>query len=744
MPRVEDSRLLRGAGRFVDDIELPGLLHAAFLRSPTAHARLKHVETAKARALPGVRGVFIYADLRPSLTCDRIPLAQPSAAIRFDVNPPCLAIDELCYVGEPIALVVATSRGEAEDAANAIELDFEPLPAVTDPRAGLAPGAPKARLECPDNLVAHQRVAYGDVASAFAKAALRVEAHFRLHKGGGHSIEPRGMVARFDPVEELLTMWDSTQMPHRAKAILVSVLGLPENQIRVLAPDVGGGFGTKAVFHPEELAIPAAALQLGAPVKWIEDRLESFTASAQERDQDWQVEAAADADGRLLAIRGKLCHDHGAATPYGVALPYNAATNLIGPYGRVVRELAREDGMPGQDVALGVDMELQDLAYKRCAAQGSAACVALDAWTGEVLVMASAPGFDPGAFAAGLTPAMWHQLVTDPYHPLDDKAIAGAYAPGSTFKPTVAMAGLESGLITPETEFFCPGYFRLGNSIFHCWKHGGHGTISLHRAIVESCDVYFYNVADRVGIDRIAAMAHRFGLGTKLGIDIPGEKTGLIPTRAWKQATYGVPWQKGETISCGIGQSFVSVTPLQLATYVARLVTARAVLPRVARPGGVMVQTSPIVEAVETKFVSLDVQQAHLDAILSAMYDVVNTVHGTAYSARIKEPGMEMAGKTGTAQVHRYTEAEREHGHLTGASIPWKERDDALFIGFAPASAPRYVCAVVVEHGGTTGGEGGAVAAPIAHDVLLEAQKRDPVRRVPAQPFGAPTTVAQD
>jgi penicillin-binding protein 2 len=451
-------------------------------------------------------------------------------------------------------------------------------------------------------------------------------------------------------------------------------------------------------------------------------------------------------DDPLLELPDFRIGKSGVEKSYDLDLRGTAGTSEVevNAYGRVVRELAREDGMPGQDVALGVDMELQDLAYKRCAAQGSAACVALDAWTGEVLVMASAPGFDPGAFAAGLTPAMWHQLVTDPYHPLDDKAIAGAYAPGSTFKPTVAMAGLESGLITPETEFFCPGYFRLGNSIFHCWKHGGHGTISLHRAIVESCDVYFYNVADRVGIDRIAAMAHRFGLGTKLGIDIPGEKTGLIPTRAWKQATYGVPWQKGETISCGIGQSFVSVTPLQLATYVARLVTARAVLPRVARPGGVMVQTSPIVEAVETKFVSLDVQQAHLDAILSAMYDVVNTVHGTAYSARIKEPGMEMAGKTGTAQVHRYTEAEREHGHLTGASIPWKERDDALFIGFAPASAPRYVCAVVVEHGGTTGGEGGAVAAPIAHDVLLEAQKRDPVRRVPAQPFGAPTTVAQD
>jgi carbon-monoxide dehydrogenase large subunit len=332
VPRIEDARLLRGAGRFVDDITFPDLLHAAFLRSPIAHARLKRVDATKARALPGVRSVFTYDDLRPVLTCDRIPLALPSAAIRFDVDPTCLARDELCYVGEPIAIVVAESRSLAEDAVNAIELDFEPLPAVTDPRAGLETGAPKTRLDCPDNLVAHQVVKYGDIDGAFTNAAVRVSEHFRLHKGGGHSIEPRGLIARFDPVEGLLTLWDSTQMPHRAKAILVATLGLPENQIRVIAPDVGGGFGPKAVFHPEELAVPAAALLLGSPIKWIEDRFENFVASAQERDQDWQVEVAASDDGRLLGIRGKLCHDHGAATPYGVALPYNAATNLIGPY----------------------------------------------------------------------------------------------------------------------------------------------------------------------------------------------------------------------------------------------------------------------------------------------------------------------------------------------------------------------------------------------------------------------------
>jgi penicillin-binding protein 2 len=365
------------------------------------------------------------------------------------------------------------------------------------------------------------------------------------------------------------------------------------------------------------------------------------------------------------------------------------------------------------------------------------------AWTGEVLVLASTPSFDPGAFAAGLTPAAWQKLVVDPENPLNNKPVGGVYAPGSTFKPLVAMAALEAGAITPDTEFFCPGTFSLGNAMWHCWKKGGHGSISLRRAIRESCDVFFYHCADLLGIDKIAQMANHFGLGVNLNIDIPGEKTGLIPTRAWKMATTGIPWQRGETVSCGIGQSFVSVTPLQLATYVARLATSRAVMPRLVRKHGVMKADSLAATGPDPDFEALGIQAAHLNAVLDGMVAVVNEQHGTAYNARIKDPVMMMGGKTGTAQVHRYSEAERAHGHLTGASVPWKDRDHALFIGFAPVSAPRYVCAVVVEHGGASGGEGGAVAAPIASEVLLAAQRRDPARRVPDQPFSAPTTLAE-
>src|SRR4051812_9579426 len=330
--RLEDASLLRGRGRFVDDIELPGLLHAVFVRSPVAHAVLKGVNAATARSLPGVRAVLTYQDLRPLMTCDRIPLALPVSAIRFHVDPCYLAERELTYVGEPIALLLAESRAIAEDAAASVILDYESLPAVTDPRAGLERGAPKARLDCPDNLVANWTVKYGDVDNAFTNASHRIAERFRIHKGGGHSIEARGLVARFDAVEDLLTLWDSTQMPHKTKRVVVQALGLTENQVRVIAPEVGGGFGPKNPFYPEELAVPAAALLLKCPVKCMEDRRESFTATNHERVQDWEMEAAVDAQGKLLAIRGHLRHDHGAFTPSGLSLPQNGTTNLLGPY----------------------------------------------------------------------------------------------------------------------------------------------------------------------------------------------------------------------------------------------------------------------------------------------------------------------------------------------------------------------------------------------------------------------------
>jgi penicillin-binding protein 2 len=449
-------------------------------------------------------------------------------------------------------------------------------------------------------------------------------------------------------------------------------------------------------------------------------------------------------DDPLLELPDFRIGKSGIEKAYDVELRGTAGTSQVevNAFGQVVRELAREDGMAGQEVVLGLDMALQSLAVQGCTAQGSASCVLLDLWTGEVLALVSTPGYDPGAFAAGLSTEAWQKLVTDPLNPLSDKAISGVYAPGSTFKPLVAMAALDAGTITPETELHCPGEFVLGNAVFHCWKKGGHGTLNVTRAIRESCDVFFYQVADKLGIDKLAAMANRFGLGQELGLEIPGEKTGLIPTRAWKLATTGVTWQRGDTISCGIGQGYVSATPLQLATYVARIATGRRMVPKLVRAQGVMASDADAAQAPSPDFASMGIDEKHFDVVRAAMFMVPNDPRGTAYHARITVPGMEMAGKTGTAAIHHVSKEVRDKGIVTGTSVPWKDRDHALFIAYAPASAPRYAMAVVVEHGGVSGGEGGAVAAPIARDVLLTAQQRDPVHQVPPVPFGAPSTVA--
>jgi len=400
----------------------------------------------------------------------------------------------------------------------------------------------------------------------------------------------------------------------------------------------------------------------------------------------------------------------------------------VNAVGRVVRELTRVAGKPGQDAVTSLDMVMQEFVTRRCSAEQSVACVLLDAVTGDVLALVSSPSFDPVPFSMGLTSAMWQELSNDPRKPLSNKAIAGAYPPGSTFKPVVAAAALTSGVLTPETSFTCPGYLKFGNVTFHCWRHGGHGTLRLRDAIKKSCDVFFYETARRVGIDRLAAMARRFGFGGLLGIDIPGERPGLIPSREWKLATGGSIWSQGETLIAGIGQGAVLATPLQLATMVARLVTGRAVSPRLVRAEGLMQRS---VDLASRNFPSLDLHARTLGLVLDGMNAVVNEQGGTAYGARIQEAGFAMGGKSGTSQVRHISDYERVRGVRKARQIPWKQRDHALFVAFAPVGAPRYVCATVVEHGGSSGGGGSAVAAPICRDVLLEVQRRDPARRVP-------------
>ena len=385
----------------------------------------------------------------------------------------------------------------------------------------------------------------------------------------------------------------------------------------------------------------------------------------------------------------------------------------VDAFGRVIRELSRKEGQPGAEVALTLDVKLQKLVSRRLAGE-SAAAVVIDVHAGDILALASTPGFDPNAFNKGLSENEWRTLLSNPRAPLTNKVISGRFSPGSTFKMVVALAALEKGVITPESSFFCSGSIKLGNAKFHCWRKGGHGTVQLAKGIIQSCDVFFYEVAKRTGIDHIAKMARRLGLGRKVGLDLPNEQAGLIPNRDWKLETYGIPWQQGETLIAGIGQGYILATPMQLAVMTARVVNGGiGVKPRLTAADG---------ESGEPDIPSgndLGLLPEHLRLVREAMVSVVNSPMGTAFKARIKEPGFEMGGKTGTVQVRRITKAERDKGILK-EDLPWNQRDHAMFVGFAPASVPRYVVAVVIEHGGG----GSKVAAPIARDILLETQRR--------------------
>ena len=330
--RIEDPPLLRGRARFVDDIHLPETLHATFVRSPLAHAAILGIDKDAAEAAPDVHAVWAFDDIRPHLAEERLVVGLPSPAYRQQRNRPVLAAGEVVHVGEAVAMVVAESRYAAEDAAALVEVNYQPLPVVADCRDALAPGAPPVHRGAAHNLLAELTMAFGDVEAAFAGANRVFAQYLSVHRGGGHSIEGRGALARHDPVDDLLTLWSSTQTPHAGRNLIARMLGRETRRVRVVTPAVGGGFGPKLVTYPEEVAVALAALLLGRPVKWIEDRREHFVASTQERDQFWDIEAAFDADGTIRGVRGTMVHDHGAYTARGANLPYESALTVTLPY----------------------------------------------------------------------------------------------------------------------------------------------------------------------------------------------------------------------------------------------------------------------------------------------------------------------------------------------------------------------------------------------------------------------------
>ncbi len=383
----------------------------------------------------------------------------------------------------------------------------------------------------------------------------------------------------------------------------------------------------------------------------------------------------------------------------------------VNAYGRVMNEIERNAGIPGENITTTLDSRLQKLAFESFG-ENSGAAVVLNVNTGEILALVSTPSFNPNLFTNGISYENWNELLNNERTPLINKPVSGQYSPGSTFKVVVALAALEAGVITPDTRIFCGGGINIGNIRFHCWKHSGHGSLNVIEALKHSCDIFFYEVAMRVGIDKIQEMAIKLGMNEALHVGLDNEKSGIIPSKSWKYEKYGTNWTKGDSANSGIGQGYVLVTPIQLATMLARVVNGgHAIVPTFIKP----------TEEELNKIPRLNISTRNIEIVKRGMYEVVNGAGGTAGRARFNINGAKMGGKTGTTQVRRISMKERVGGIRRDESLPWNLRNHALFIGFAPVENPKYAVAVVVEHGSS----GSGVAAPIASKILQEALRLD-------------------
>lgn len=381
----------------------------------------------------------------------------------------------------------------------------------------------------------------------------------------------------------------------------------------------------------------------------------------------------------------------------------------VNAVGRVMRELDRREGQSGANVQLTVDYALQNYVQARLGEE-SASVVVMDLKRGDVLAIASAPTYDPNKFVRGISVNDYAFLRDNDRRPLASKTVQDAYPPGSTFKMVTALAALEAGIITAEDTVHCPGHLEVSDRKFHCWKRSGHGHMNLELSLRESCDVYYYDLALKVGIEKISEMARKLGLGLKHDIPMSAVASGLAPTKDWKQRVRGKEWVIGDTVNASIGQGFVLSSPLQLAVLAARLATGRSVSPR-------LINTIDGIAQPSLGGTDLGINENNLRKIRKAMFAVSNSRRGTAYGSRIIKDSFRMAGKTGTSQVRNISAAERARGVTRNEDLPWERRDHALFVNFAPYENPEIAVSVVVEHGGG----GSTAAAPIARDITLQA-----------------------
>ncbi|MGE0424235.1 MAG: penicillin-binding protein 2 [Reyranellaceae bacterium] len=473
--------------------------------------------------------------------------------------------------------------------------------------------------------------------------------------------------------------------------------------------------------------LPGVAIELGQTRDYLHAELMShvvgYVGRVDRRD-------LGEDDDPLLQLPGMRIGKKGIEKRYDEQLrgKAGAVQMEVNAVGRVVRELDRSEGEPGANLLLTIDLELQRWVTERLKNE-SAAAVVMDVVTGDILSLVSVPGFDSNAFARGITQSEWNELLNHPMKPLFNKAVAGAYPPGSTYKIVTALAALEAGVIDAWTPLPCVGSIDLPgkDQKKYCWIHpGGHGWLNVQGALAQSCDCFFYEAAKRAGVERISDMAFKLGLGRTTGAGLPEESAALQPTRAWKQESQSKAWNIGDTYNLGIGQGDMLATPLQLAVMTARVANGGYdVKPRlvasVARARDQL--TAPPVQTAPDA-PSLRLKPQNIAAVKQGLVAVVNSEHGTAWASRITQRDMAMAGKTGTSQVKRITESERDR-RMSQMELPWHLRHHALFVGYAPIDNPRYACALIVEHG--MGGS--ATAAPITRDILLQTQKLDPSRK---------------
>jgi penicillin-binding protein 2 len=463
-----------------------------------------------------------------------------------------------------------------------------------------------------------------------------------------------------------------------------------------------------AALELNSLALAGVAVEVGSkrfyPLKDIGTHVIGYVSSP--AVEDVEIDPS-------LILPGAQTGKQGIEKQYDADLKgaYGQKEVEVNAQGKAVRTLEEEIPTPGQDLKLTIDHRLQQYALDQFKDHKSGAAIVMNIQTGEVLCLVSVPSYDPNLFVSGIDIQNWKELNESIYRPMTNKALAGLYSPGSAFKIIVALAALESGLISSEEIIYCNHYITVGNHRFHCWKKGGHGGLNLVKALLKSCDVYFYEVARRLGPKPIINMAKKLGLGELTDIDLPGEKAGLVSSPEWKRQRKNEGWYAGDTMNLAIGQGSMLVTPLQLVCLIAQIANGGKKI----RPHVKQQSSHPNHQEL------LNISEKNLKLVLEGLIQAINSPEGTAYAMRIPIRGQEMGGKTSTSQVRRISMQERKTGIRQGASLPWQFRDNALFVGFAPIDQPRYAVVALVEHGGW----GGLAAAPIGRNLLMEIQRYD-------------------